>query len=72
MKEAIFVINRPASIFFTRTFPACRPGCSRKMKRDGVLSIIEGRIKTSAPAVRKKDCEIFHELGEGNAGHKQS
>jgi hypothetical protein len=69
MKGAIFAINRAASIFFTNSLPIAA-GYSRKTRRDGILSIIDGRIKTSAPALRKKDCEIFHELGRSNVGHK--
>jgi hypothetical protein len=72
MKGAIFAIIRAASIFFTCGLPIAGTGYSRKMRRDGILSIIEGQIKTSAPALRKKDCEIFHELGQRNARHKQS
>jgi hypothetical protein len=72
MKGAIFAIIRAASIFFTRSFPVAAQGIHVKMRKDGILSIIDGQIKTSAPPLRKKDCEIFHELGQRNVGHKQS
>jgi hypothetical protein len=65
--------NRAASIFFARGKPAgaqsLRPGHRR---RDGTFSSIKVRIKTPAPGFGKRDCEIFHELGEGNPGHKEN
>jgi hypothetical protein len=41
-------------------------------RSNGTFSSIEERIKTSAPAFGKRDCEIFHELGGDNSGHKES
>jgi hypothetical protein len=67
-----FAINRATSIFFTCGLPAGRKACDPNVeRRDGVLSIIEVRIKTPQTSLRKKDCEIFHELGAGNSRHKQ-